>query len=191
MNVESKLLSVNFAKGRGGMRPDVIVVHIQEGTMAGTDAWFRNPQSKVSAHYGVGRDGSVVRWVHDLDTAWHAGRVQNPTAQIVKERPGLNPNTYTIGIECEGKADQETTVLQLTALGELVRQLCFSLKIPATRKHVIGHREIFSGKTCPGKIDVDQIVSLARIGPAPDNRAEVHEHLDEIERRMNRIREIL
>lgn len=188
MNIASKLVPVNFSKGRGGMRPDVIVIHIQEGTMSGTDAWFRNPQAKVSAHYGVGRDGSVVQWVSDADAAWHAGTVKDPTAEIVKDRPGLNPNQYSIGIECEGKATDEPTIHQLTALGELVRQLCGTHRIPFSRKHVVGHREIRADKTCPGKIDVDQVVAIARTGPAPDNRAEIHEHLDEIERRAAKIR---
>lgn len=161
MNVESKPLTVNFKVGRGGKRPDVIVIHIQQGSQGGTDAWFRNPASGVSAHYGVSKMGDVVQWVADMDTAYHAGTVKDPTAAIVVQRGKTNPNKYSIGIECEGKADDEPTTSQLIALAELVHDLAVRHSIPLTRRHVIGHREIRADKTCPGRIDVDDVVRAA------------------------------
>lgn len=98
MNIVSRLLGVNFVQGRkGSVKPDVIVVHIQEGTMVGTDAWFNNPTSKVSAHFGVSKSGEVWQWVAEEDTAWHAGTVVRPIAAIVQERKGRVPNEYSIG----------------------------------------------------------------------------------------------
>ena len=161
MNIKTDLTKENFKNGRGGVKPDVIVVHIMEGSMSGTDAWFKNPASDVSAHYGVSKTGNVVQWVDDEDTAQHAGIVDKPSAAIVKERPGKNPNSYTLGIECEGKATETPPLPLLTALAELVRVLAERHEIPLTRRHVIGHREIRAGKTCPCKIDVDTVVKMA------------------------------
>ncbi|MBL8037399.1 MAG: hypothetical protein JNN16_07870, partial [Nitrospira sp.] len=42
--------SPNKDKGREGYRPEAIVIHIMEGTLKGTDAWFTNEESGVSAH---------------------------------------------------------------------------------------------------------------------------------------------
>lgn len=174
--VEPRLIRVNFSRGRmGGAAPDVIVVHIQEGTMAGTDSWFRNPDSQVSAHYGVSKAGAVVQWVKDEDTAQHAGRVDRPTAAIVRERAGVNPNSYSLGIECEGKAIEDPPHAQLIALAELVLVLCQRHQIPLDRRHVIGHREIRASKPCPGKIDVDEVVRLAKgVGAAGPDAAAQH-----------------
>jgi hypothetical protein len=55
--------SCNKTPGRGGFRPEAIVIHIMEGTLGGTDDWFNNPASKVSAHYGIGRNGQVHQYV--------------------------------------------------------------------------------------------------------------------------------
>ena len=40
--------SPNKRKGRNGFRPEAVVIHIMEGTLKGTDSWFKNPVSKVS-----------------------------------------------------------------------------------------------------------------------------------------------
>lgn len=182
MNIEARPLTLNFTHGRGGVKPDVIVVHIMEGTMTGTDSWFRSPESKVSAHYGVSRTGEVVRWLDDEDTGWHAGKVHKPTAAIVKEREGKSPNAYSIGIENEGKATDEPTEAQLAALAELVKELAAKHSIPLTRRHIIGHREIRSDKTCPGKIDVDDVVQRAlAIAQAPARDTETVAALNNLE----------
>lgn len=194
MNIETKPLAINHAKGRSGKRPDVLVIHIMEGTLAGTDSWFRNPAAKVSAHYGVSRDGHIVQWVSDDNTAWHAGSVIRPTAPIVLERPGVNPNSYSIGIENEGFAHQAPTPQQLASLVELVVHLSHIHAIPLLRRHIVGHREIRADKTCPGLIDVDAVVALARSRVADERQqdqttnAEVEGALEEIERQVSRIR---
>ena len=56
--------SPNKDKGREGFRPEAIVIHIMEGTLTGTDAWFKSEESGVSAHYGVGnREPSISMWL--------------------------------------------------------------------------------------------------------------------------------
>jgi hypothetical protein len=161
IHITPLLLSGNHASGRSGHRPEALVIHVMEGTMESTLSWFRSPVSKVSAHYGVSRAGEVVQYVRDEDTAWHAGRVLRPTAEMVLERPGVNPNLWTIGIEHEGGADQEPTSVQLAASAELMAMLADRWTIPLDLRHVIPHRAIFAAKTCPGRIDVGTLVELA------------------------------
>ena len=87
--------SPNFSEGRRGCDPELIVIHIMEGTLAGTDHWFRNPESKVSAHYGIGANGEIHRYVRESDTAWHAGRVYDPQWSLIRRAAAgkfVNPN---------------------------------------------------------------------------------------------------
>jgi N-acetylmuramoyl-L-alanine amidase len=52
--------SPNRTTGRNGFRPEAVVIHIMDdNSFSNVDAWFLNPESKVSAHYGVGRNGTV------------------------------------------------------------------------------------------------------------------------------------
>jgi hypothetical protein len=166
IHITPLLLSGNHASGRGGHRPEALVIHVMEGTMESTLSWFRSPASKVSAHYGVSRAGEVVQYVRDEDTAWHAGRVLRPTAEMVLERPGVNPNLWTIGIEHEGGADQEPTAAQLAASAELMKTLSDRWDIPLDLRHVIPHRAIYAAKTCPGRIEVSTLIQLATRGGA-------------------------
>ena len=55
---------LNKDQGQEGFRPEAIVIHIMEGTLKGTDAWFKNEESGVSAHIWdrkTGGDTSIRR----------------------------------------------------------------------------------------------------------------------------------
>jgi N-acetylmuramoyl-L-alanine amidase len=153
--------SPNRRKGRNGFRPEAIVVHIMDGTLTGTDAWFGSPESGVSAHFGVGRKGEVHQYVGEADAAFHAGNVIGPTWALLKH--GVNPNDYTIGIEHEGKAATAWTERMYRSSAELIKDLCHRWNIPLDRDHIVGHREIRADKSCPGTaVDLDRLVELAR-----------------------------
>jgi hypothetical protein len=92
---ENRSIDVNYTPG--GNRPRLFVVHIMEGTLAGTDSWFRNQAAQVSAHFGAGRHGELYQWVGTGNQAWHA----------------MAANSYSIGCECEGNL--ETGERTLTA----------------------------------------------------------------------------
>ncbi len=158
--------SPNFSAGRKGCRPEAIVIHIMEGTLSGTDSWFKNRQSRVSAHYGIGVHGEVHRYVQEADTAWHAGRVEAPTWTLIKpaeEGRYVNPNYYTIGIEHEGNGNSEWTDAMYKASAELVAAISRKWSVPIDRSHIIGHREIYALKTCPGsKADLGKIIEMAK-----------------------------
>ncbi len=158
--------SPNFSSGRKNYHPEAVVIHIMDGTLLGTDSWFKNPQSSVSAHYGIGKGGEVHQYVQETDTAWQAGRVHAPTWSLLKPAGSgtyVNPNFYTLGIEHEGNNDSDWTDAMYTASSDLIAEICKRWNIPVDRSHVIGHREIYSLKTCPGaKVDLDKLVDLAR-----------------------------
>jgi N-acetyl-anhydromuramyl-L-alanine amidase AmpD len=158
--------SPNFSPARRGYHPEAVVIHIMEGTLLGTDNWFKNPQSKVSAHFGVGTNGEVHQYVPEADTAWHAGRVHAPSWNGIKPTgDGLyvNPNYYTIGIEHEGNERSEWTDAMYDATSELIVDISRRWNIPLDRSHIIGHHEIYSIKTCPGsKVDLQKLVDMCK-----------------------------
>jgi N-acetylmuramoyl-L-alanine amidase CwlA len=165
--IRDRLLSVNFTEGRGGMRPDLVVIHVTEGSAASVRDWFTRPVAQVSAHYMVCRDGTIDRFVDEADTAWHAGRVYEATASLVTERPGVNPNRYSIGVEHEGTGTSPLTAAQRTASLALVGDICRRWLIPVERRHIVGHREVYAKKTCPGAINVDAFVLELRALESP------------------------
>jgi N-acetyl-anhydromuramyl-L-alanine amidase AmpD len=142
--------SPNYYKGRS-CRIIAIVNHIMCGTLSGTDSWFQNRASQVSAHYGVGKDGSIHQYVRDEDTAWAVGLVQNPTWRLYNQVKG-HVNSATISIEHEGHPEDGLTEAQYQATLWLHRKLIAEHGIPVDRDHIIGHCELDSvnRRDCPG-----------------------------------------
>jgi N-acetylmuramoyl-L-alanine amidase len=171
----------NFRRGRGpaNRKPLAIVIHVMAGTLGGTDAWFSDPAAKVSAHYGVGKNGEVHQYVSEDDTAFHAGTVVNPTAQIVLDLPNVNPNFYTIGIEHEGQATDAWTTQQASTSAELIAQIAARHAIPLDAHHVFAHQEVRASKPCPGSLEkAAQILRLAAgvppVAPAAPDQPSVN-----------------
>jgi len=94
---------------------------------------------KVSAHFFIRRDGTLIQFVPCSLRAWHAG-VSNWL-----EREGCND--FSIGIELEGSDDLPFTEAQYATLAPLVNLLKQAYPIRA----VVGHSDIAPGrKTDPG-----------------------------------------
>lgn len=145
--------SPNFKAGRKDSLgrayvPGAIVMHLTEGSAASVDSWFRNPASAVSAHYLVTKAGGLRQYVREEDTAWHAGRISNPTWREL--RAGVNPNYYTIGIEHEGEPADAWPLPMLERSAMLLAELHVRWGIPLSGGLVTDHHSIFAGKTCPG-----------------------------------------
>jgi N-acetylmuramoyl-L-alanine amidase len=78
----------------GTIVPRFLVIHYTGGSSAaGTIGWFRDPQSKVSAHLVIARDGTVTQMVPFDREAWHAGQSRWGSYS------GLN--RHSIGIELD------------------------------------------------------------------------------------------
>ncbi|MFE7749129.1 peptidoglycan-binding protein [Streptomyces sp. NPDC057428] len=119
--------SANYATGRTAT-VDKVVIHVAQGSYAGTISWFQNATSKVSSHYVVrSSDGQITQMVRDKDTAYHA-KTANPSA---------------LGIEHEGFIDNASwfTDTMYRSSAALTAYLCDRYDIPKNRSHVIGHSE--------------------------------------------------
>ena len=148
----------NFRTGRRGYRPEAVVIHIMDGSLIGTDSWFNDPKSSVSAHYGIGRKGEVHQYVKEIDSAFHAGTVDRPEWKLIKRKGEgggfINPNFYTIGIEHEGRGLSPHTWPQAMrqASLKLVADIVRRWNIPVDLGHIMPHCDIRRGKPdCPGK----------------------------------------
>lgn len=99
----------------GGMRSHRgLVLHIQEGSEAGTDAWFHNPSSQVSAHFGNPKTGPLDQWVDTDDRAW---------AEV-------NGNPDWISVENEGHSGDQLTASQLENVAQLLAWLHVQYGVP-------------------------------------------------------------
>lgn len=144
--------SPNFATGRNGNKPLAIINHIMCGTEDGTDTWFNQTASGVSAHFGVSRTGEVHQYVKEEDTAWANGRKDTPDTAWLANFPAVNPNQWTISIEHEGYPNQELTPEQKEATIALHHYLVNKWDIPIDDVHITGHFRIDSKSRadCPG-----------------------------------------
>ena len=151
---------------REGWKPDMIVLHVCEGTFEGSKSWLCNPASGASAHFVSGINGELEQLV-DLDkAAWCNGTSIKPefssyygnsTLQAVRNRK-TNANYYTISIENEGYSYKglygDLTEKQYATVLKLCKELI--TKYPAIkidREHIVGHYQItpISKPNCPGK----------------------------------------
>jgi len=94
---------------------------------------------RVSAHFFIRRDGSVIQFVPTLRRAWHAG--------ISHWRGRERCNDFSLGIELEGCDDQPFTHIQYVRLARLIRILRRTYAI----EEIVGHSDIAPArKTDPG-----------------------------------------
>jgi N-acetylmuramoyl-L-alanine amidase len=121
---------------RDGAAIDTIVLHHTAGggTAQDTGRYFQNPKSRVSSHYIVGKDGTIVQSVDDQDRAWHAGK------SAFRGRDDVND--FSIGIEIVNRGDGKDpfTDAQYEALGRLVAYLQGEYRIP--RDRITGHKDV-------------------------------------------------
>lgn len=158
--------SPNFGSRRG-YKPEFIVIHCTDGYFPSDMEYLQNPTPNsivgpVSAHFVIAPNGDIHQLVDTDLEAWHAGRVDHPTAKLKMVNGAyVNPNYYSIGIETSMPSTSQISAPQHASLMELVEQMGAKYGIPLNRQHVIGHREIYSLKTCPGTIDIDSLLPVS------------------------------
>ncbi|WP_327088861.1 N-acetylmuramoyl-L-alanine amidase [Nonomuraea sp. NBC_01738] len=110
---------------------DRIVIHVVQGSYAGSISWFQNPAAQVSAHYVVrSSDGQITQMVREKDRAWHAGN--------------SDYNHRSVGIEHEGYISDASwfTDQMYRSSAALTRNIADRYGIPKDRSHIIGHVEV-------------------------------------------------
>lgn len=94
---------------------------------------------RVSAHFFIQRDGSLIQFVSTEARAWHAG--------LSCWRGRARCNDFSIGIELEGCDSVPFESVQYARLVELIRAIEARYQIEA----IVGHSDISPGrKTDPG-----------------------------------------
>lgn len=165
------MLSPFFSTGRAGRTPKWIIIH---GTAGGASAeniaaWFRNPNANVSAHYVIGRDGTIIQCVKESDTAWANGGLSAGHDTWWS----LNPNAETISIELvKPRTDNGDTISepQRASCFALVRDICRRNAIPARDADrnggITGHYSIdpVNRSRCPGPFPWDELWSYLKSG---------------------------
>lgn len=154
-----------------GMRRPILglVLHIQQGTEAGSEAWLKNPKSKASAHFLNPRVGGLRQLVDTDDRAW---------AQA-------SGNLNYVSVENEGRSGGTLNGNQLANLAQLMRWLHEVEDVPLILADKPGQRGLIwhgaGGKAwgghpdCPGAPIVNQrggILALAQrldITPIPSS----------------------
>jgi N-acetylmuramoyl-L-alanine amidase len=126
-------------------------------------ARLTDPAAKVSAHYLIGEDGTVIRLVPEARRAWHAG--------VSHWRGRTDVNSASIGIEMVNPGHEfgyrDFPAAQMTALVELAADIIRRHGIPA--RHVLGHSDVAIGrKQDPGERFNWQWLAGHGIGLWPD-----------------------
>lgn len=127
--------SPNFDARRGP--PDMLVLHYTGmSTAEEAVARLRDPASKVSAHYVVDEDGSILRLVAEERRAWHAGAGawQGET----------DCNAASVGVEIVNPGHEfgyrDFPEVQIDAVISLVSDIRSRWTIPDAR--IIGHSDL-------------------------------------------------
>lgn len=154
--------SPNF-DSRGDQPIDTLVMHYTD-MLTATDAvaHLQNPESKVSAHYVIGEDGTVFSLVAEEHRAWHAGESH--------WRGHNNLNARSIGVELANTGHSHGYVpfpaAQMQALITLSKEILARHAIPA--RNVVGHSDIaFLRKQDPGHLFDWPVLARADIGIFP------------------------
>jgi N-acetylmuramoyl-L-alanine amidase len=133
---------------REGHRISMVIIHGDAGKSdAGTVAWVQNPESKISYHYLVGRDGTVYRFVAESEKAWHAGVSAFHGEEIGNS---VNPTSIGVALANDGLGGEAYRPIQYEVAAELVQDICKRHGIPLHR--VRSHADVSPGrKTDPWK----------------------------------------
>lgn len=125
--------SPNFGERRGGVRPDLIVIHYTAmASCAEARARLCNPLVEVSAHWLVSETGEAEALVDETARAWHAGAGQ--------WRDVVDVNSRSIGIELANDGCSPFPEAQMAALERLLAGIMDRWGIgPAG---VIGHSDM-------------------------------------------------
>ncbi len=125
--------------------------------------WLANPSAKVSAHYVVTEDGTIVKMVEENKRAWHAGRSY--------WRGVTDINSASVGIEIVNPGHEWGYVPfpqeQMASVARLATDIVQRYNIP--RGNVVGHSDIApSRKEDPGELfDWEMLAKLRLALPRP------------------------
>lgn len=118
-------------------RPNYVIIHqTTNDTAAEALATLTDPARKVSAHYLIGRDGTLYQLVAEDRRAWHAGASYwGGTTDL---------NSSSIGIELDNNGAEPFADAQIERLLRLLQALQQRYAIPPA--NFLGHGDIAPGR---------------------------------------------
>lgn len=132
MEPHQRTLSIP-SPNHGERRPNFVIIH----DTTSEDAWhalstLTDPAREVSAHYMIGRDGTLYRLIDENRRAWHAG----------ESWWGGNTdlNSSSVGIELDNTGDEPYPEIQINRLLILLAELKERHRIPAA--NFLGHGDV-------------------------------------------------
>ncbi|MFJ3826248.1 peptidoglycan-binding protein [Streptomyces nodosus] len=146
-------IPVNYTRG-GQESVYGVVIHIMDGSYAGTDSWFRNLAAEASSHFGTSRAGELCQWVDTADRAW---------AQAGGNRTWLS-------VENEGRGGDSLTDAQIDRCAEVLAwahkthgvpiQLADGVNGRGLGYHAMGGSSWGGHTSCPGSRVVAQLAEI-------------------------------
>ncbi|MBI5898041.1 MAG: N-acetylmuramoyl-L-alanine amidase [Rhodocyclales bacterium] len=134
-------------------RPNFVILH--QTTNATVDkalATLTDPARKVSAHYLISRDGSLLQLVDESNRAWHAGE---------SRWGGMSDlNSASIGIELDNTGEEPFAEPQMQTLLALLAELRDRHRIPVA--NVLAHGDVAPGR----KVDPSRYFPWRRLAQA-------------------------
>jgi len=158
-------MSPNQEYLRRGNAIEGFIIHMTEGDFKSAIEWCSNPNSQVSYHFIIDRNGENICLVMPENTAWHAGKRVN-SAEYTKFL-GSNPNLTTVGIAFAGFASIGPTPDQITKCAKLINTISTYYGIKLDKNRIIPHHDIRADKICPGlNVNLSTVYYLAGLPQA-------------------------
>lgn len=114
----------------------VIIHHTAQNSCEQTINTFTTPQTEVSSHYVICKDGTVQHMLSDYLRGWHAGAGKWGNVTDI--------NSVSIGIELDNNGFEPFTEAQINNLLIVLQVLKKNYNIPAA--NFIGHADIAPGR---------------------------------------------
>lgn len=147
MNIVDNILALEKSESRRGHDINAIVIHSMAGFYRSTISWFNRPDVLANAHYLISKEGEISKCVEEERAAWHSGEVTvnyENAPKPFKDKWGVNPNLYTIGIEMEDENNPQHYYpqKQYFACVELTADILERHGLEASKDTIIMHKTI-------------------------------------------------
>ena len=118
-------------------KPNLVIIHhTGDDTLDEALHTLTSPEYKVSSHFLLGRDGTLVQLVDENARAWHAGASWWGGSTDI--------NSQSIGIELDNNGFEPFADVQIDALIALLADLRERYRIPPA--NFVGHADVAPGR---------------------------------------------
>jgi hypothetical protein len=163
------LIPGHAGRGRSGLKPKLICVHVQQGFNDLYQEFLnRPPGNQADCTVWSKQDGTLVRLLNDTDTPWTNGDVVDPDMSNViiagMVLAGVdNTNAYSYTIEHQGFADRGFSDAQVESTAKMCAYWCFINGWTPSRDRIVGHYQVGAHKNCPGPLfPFDKVIARAK-----------------------------